>query len=389
MTIADEMRPRLPSHYYVLYEPPDNDGDEALIFVSERRRVKVKGTLFREFLREVLPLLDGQHTIAQIRASVKDTFPPQEITSAIELLAQQHLITLNVSQWGLPAEALESLTPQLNFFHEIGLPAEATQRRLAEATVSVLGLGGPGSSVAVGLAAAGVGRLRLIDSSVGVATDLYFNPMLASTDRGQDRANIVRRAIQSCSPRVEMAVYDRAIQNDDEMLSSISGSDLVICCADPGESSLFYKLNRACMTVGVPWTSCRVSGFEAVVGPTIRPRETACYLCYKMRSVSCAEDPESDFSLQQFLDHRKRDDSDRRENIVFAVGLAANLVALEGLKALTGIVPCPTLGAIIIVNVLETTMSRHLVLRHPACPACFPVESVPEPAPREQVASLR
>jgi bacteriocin biosynthesis cyclodehydratase domain-containing protein len=369
-----------------LYEPPDKDGNEALIFVSERRRIKVKGTLFREFMREVLPQLDGRHTMAQIRASVSDTFASNEIDSAIELLVQQHLVKLELFERALDAEALESLAPQLNFFHEVGLPPESTQRRLEEATVSIIGVGGVGAQVAAGFAAAGVGRLRLIDCSVGLATDPYFNIMFAATDRGQSRANSVRRVIQSRWPQVSMAIHDRVISSDDEMLSCVSGSDLVISCTDSGESSLLYKLNRACMSARIPWTSCAVSGFEVVIGPTIRPHETACYLCYRMRSVTCAEDPESEFSLQQYLDHRKHDDSDRRENIVFAAGLAANLVALESLKVLIGSIPCPTLGAIIAVNTLDTTMSKHVVLRHPACPVCFPEEAVLEPS-RAQAAS--
>ena len=44
-------RPRLPSYFYVLSEPPDSRGEEVLRFVSERRRIKLKGHSFREFQR--------------------------------------------------------------------------------------------------------------------------------------------------------------------------------------------------------------------------------------------------------------------------------------------------------------------------------------------------
>ena len=52
-------RPKLPSHYLLRFEPPDGTGDEALVITSERRRIKLKGHSFREFLYEVVPLLDG------------------------------------------------------------------------------------------------------------------------------------------------------------------------------------------------------------------------------------------------------------------------------------------------------------------------------------------
>ena len=59
--------------------------------------------------------------------------------------------------------------------------------------------------------------------------------------------------------------------------------------------------------------TCVAAGFEGIVGPTVRSGETACYLCYTMRSVALARDPEEDFNFQQFLDSRRTDDGDKRE----------------------------------------------------------------------------
>src|ERR1043166_8357087 len=67
-------RPRLPRHFYVWSEPPDSDGDEVLNFVSDRRRIKLKGHSFREFEQRVIPLLDGRHTVAEIEQQVADAF---------------------------------------------------------------------------------------------------------------------------------------------------------------------------------------------------------------------------------------------------------------------------------------------------------------------------
>jgi molybdopterin-synthase adenylyltransferase len=374
VTILPGTRPRLPSHYYVLYEPPDNKGDESLIFISERRKVKIKGTLFREFLRNVVPLLDGKHTVAEIQSSAADLFPPQEVTAALELLAQQHILTEDPETIVIPAGQLVTLTPQLNFFHEITRDAYIVQERLSKARVALLGAGGPGSTVAVGLAAAGVGSLRLLDNSVVLETDGYFNPVFTSSSRGQKRAAVLQAALQEHWPHIEIETSVDAIGSEDEMLSAITGSDFVVCCADRGQGSALYQLNRAALRAGIPWLSCAVSGFEAVIGPTVRPHDTPCYLCYTMRSVACSEYPEEDFSFRKFLDYRKQDDSGRRENFVFAVGMAAQLAGLETLKYLTGIVPPATLGSILVFNVLETTVEKHTVLRHPKCPVCFPPE---------------
>jgi len=374
MIISSGTRPRLPSHYYVLYEPPDAKGDESLIFISERRKVKIKGTLFREFLRTVVPLLDGKHTVAEIESSTADLFPPQEVTSALELLAQQHILTEDPPTVVIPAERLPVLTPQLNFFHEVTNKAYAVQERLSKATVTLLGVGGPGSSVAAGLAAAGIGSLRFLDNSVVLETDGYFDPVFTSSSLGQNRAEVLRKALHARWPHIAMEVSADGIDSEEGILSAITGSDFVICCADRGGSSALYQLNRAAMRAEIPWLSCAVSGFEAVIGPTIRPHDTSCYLCYTMRSVACAEYPEDEFSFQKFLDYRKQDDSGRRENLVFAVGVAAHFVGLETIKYLTGIISPATLGAILVINFPETTMGKHTVLRHPKCPVCFPDE---------------
>jgi adenylyltransferase/sulfurtransferase len=368
------MKPRLPSHYYLLYEPPDDNGDEALTFVSQRRRIKVKGTLFREFSRVIVPLLDGKHTVAEIQELVAGTFGAPEVTAALELLADQHLL----AEGGLSHPMLE---PQLNFFHEVSGRSQAAQRQLAQATISVLGLGAAGAAVAAGLAAAGVGHLRCIDGSAVHDSDRYLNPLFAAGNIGEGRANALGRTILERWPQVEVTVNDCPLADDEQVLAAVRGSDLVICCVDPAEASLAYKLNRACMSERICWTSCVVSGFEAVLGPTVRPHETACYLCYKMRSVACAESPEDEFTFQQFLDHRKRDDTDRRENLVFSVGLAANVLGLEAVKLLTGITSPDTIGHILIIDLVQPAFERHVVLRHPRCPVCFPA---PAPAPDER-----
>jgi adenylyltransferase/sulfurtransferase len=136
-------------------------------------------------------------------------------------------------------------------------------------------------------------------------------------------------------------------------------------------------LNRACLQVRVPWTSCSASGLEGVVGPTVVPHETACYLCYKMRAVACAADPEDEFAHQRQLDRRKQDDSGRRENHPFAAGVVADLAGLEAFKLLTGLAEPSAKGGIVVFDFLTLSCRRHVVLRKPWCPTCSPLGAQP------------
>jgi bacteriocin biosynthesis cyclodehydratase domain-containing protein len=89
-----------------------------------------------------------------------------------------------------------------------------------------------------------------------------------------------------------------------------------------------------------------------------------------MRAVACADNPEDEFSQLRFLDRRRQDDSGRRENHVFGVGVVGNLLGFEAFKVLTSM-PAAAAGRIVIIDFLELTTKKHVVLRKPWCPACF------------------
>jgi adenylyltransferase/sulfurtransferase len=371
MAIFPFLRPRLPSHYYIRFEPPDRSGDEVLLFESERRKIKLKGRSFREFLRSVIPLLDGTRTLEEIQAEVIALFPPEDLERCLTLLAEHNLLQ-DAEPDTMPEDARSELEPQLNFFHELGLAPHEVQRKLTAATVAICGLGGPGSAVALSLASAGVGHLRCVDWLPVTRTDPHLAPAFLPGDVGRNRAEVIRAKIAALNPRVAARAVTEAVQGDDDALRTLDGADFVVCCADIGMSSQFYIVNRACLKLNISGTSCAAGGLEGIVGPTVLPRETACYLCYRMRAVACANDPEDDFAHHRYLDRRKQDDSGRRENHPFGVAVIGNLAGLEAIKCLTGIAEPSALGRIVVVDFLTLSCSKHVVLRKPWCPACSP-----------------
>jgi bacteriocin biosynthesis cyclodehydratase domain-containing protein len=382
-------RPKLPSNIYVWFEPPDSSGDEVLHFVSERKRIKLKGHSFREFQQLVIPLLDGQHTLQEIEQRVADVFAPEDLEAGLQLLAANNLIE-DAGQHGETAGFGEELTPQLNFFHELSMHSGEMQERLSSAVVTVIGMSGAGATAALSLAAARVGTLRCVDALAVAAADHYLSQVYAPLDVGQGRAQLVAQKIRTAAPQVNVSAHTEPLQTDDDVIAAIEGSDFVVNCLDAGQSSLIYKLNRACLKTGTRWTSCALAGVELILGPTIHPFETPCYLCYKMRSVACAANPEDEFAFESFLDARKQDDSGRRESLVFGANIAANLVSLEALKELSGVIQPNALGKLIVFNLLDLTSTRHVVLRKPWCPACFKLAEAggtAQPAQQQQEAA--
>ncbi len=367
-------KPRLPSHYHLRFEPPGPSGEEQLFVSSQRRRLKFKGSSFREFLENVVPLLDGSHTLEEIQGNFRSLFAPGDVEQFLGLLTEYGILQ-DAEADTMAASIRSELEPQLNFFHEIGLNPETTQRALSQATVAVWGLGGAGAVAALSLAAAQVGTLKCVDALPVSPSDPLLAPAFLPSDVGRLRAEVICGVIGRSSPRIRTQAHADPVKQDSDALRILEGVDFVVCCTDLGMSHQVYILNRACLQARVRWTSCSVSGLEGIIGPTVVPFETACYLCYKMRAVACAVDPEEEYSHQRFLDRRKTDDSGRRENHPFGAGAVGNLVGLEALKCLTGVTELSTRGQIMVVDLLTLSCSKHTVLRKPWCPACFATQA--------------
>jgi len=353
----------------VWFDPPDESGDEVLHFVSERRSLKLKGRSFREFHQRVIPMLNGKHSIEEIETATADIFPADELRDALGVLADQGIL-IDVPQEPVAPEVAERMAPQLNLFHDLA-PGLPVQKKLEAATVAVLGLSGAGAGIALSLAAAGVGTIKCIDSLTIAPSDVYLAPFTGVPAVGAGRAETISELVKRAAPQVKVVANGSLLESEEELRTAIAGADIVACCLDAGQSNLIYKLNRVCLAERMPWIACSLAGAEIIVGPAMHPGHGPCYLCYRMRAVACAGNPDDAFAYERFLDRRKRDDSPRRENLVFGAGLAANFIGMEIVKELTGLSEPSLVGRILTVRLTDLTVEKHSVLQKPWCPACF------------------
>jgi bacteriocin biosynthesis cyclodehydratase domain-containing protein len=363
-------KPKLATHLYVRLGSSDDSGKDVLFFNSERRQIKLEGHRLKQFYEVVIPLLDGHHTINEIQERCSHLFRSEDLNRSLWLLTEHNLLQ-DADQDSLTEETCVQLAPQLNFFHELKLSVQETQNRLAKSSLTIFGMGGAGAAATLALAGAQVGTIRCVDALPVSPSDPFVAPAFSTESVGRPRAEVIASAISALTQRVNAIPYTNTLETDDDVFRTIEASDFVVCCADRGLASLFYKVNRACLRARVRWMACSVSAFEGIVGPTIEPFKTACYLCYQMRAAACAEHPEEAVSYLEFLDARKQDDTRVRENHAFSAGVIGNLVGLEAFKALTGVIQPSTLGHIIVVDFLNLSSSKHLVVRKPWCPACF------------------
>ena len=147
----------------------------------------------------------------EVFAETADIFSADDLSGALEMLAGQGVVVEGASP-DVAQEVADRLMPQLNYFHEMTDGGRDLQLRLASAQVAVLGLGGAGAMTAIGLAAAGVGRLVCLDAGDVTPSDVYFSPIFGREEVGAKRVERLKAHVRNSAPQVEvtaLAANDR------------------------------------------------------------------------------------------------------------------------------------------------------------------------------------
>lgn len=150
------------------------------------------------------------------------------------------------------------------------------QRRLKGARVLVVGAGGLGSPVLLYLAAAGIGRIGVIDDDTVDATNLQRQVIHTDARIGMAKVFSAEAGMRAVNPYVEVRPYNRRLTRD-AAPELVADYDLVLDGCDDLDTR--YVLNEACFVAGVPLVSGALSQWEGQV-TTYAPRDgTPCYTC--------------------------------------------------------------------------------------------------------------
>jgi adenylyltransferase/sulfurtransferase len=151
------------------------------------------------------------------------------------------------------------------------------QEKLAAATVAVVGCGALGGAVAMALARAGVGRLRLVDRDVPELSNLPRQLLFDEADvtAGLPKAVAAARHLEriNSAARYEPVVVDLTATNATEVLE---GVDVIVDGSDNFE--VRFLVNDFACRHGVPWVHGGAIGAEGRV-MAIVPGRTACLRC--------------------------------------------------------------------------------------------------------------
>ena len=230
----------------------------------------------------------------------------------------------------------------------------AGQSRLEAATVLVVGVGGLGTPVATYLAAAGVGRLVLVDGDTVDETNLHRQPLFTASDSGHPKVDVAAARLEALNPHV--AVEAHAVRLDaGNAARLVAGADLVVDGTDTFATR--YLVNDACVLGNTPnvfASVSRYSGQASVFAGTLADgRRGPCYRCVFPEPPPAGTVPSC------------------AEGGVLGVlpALLGTVQATEAVKLILGLGD-PLVGRLLLVDALSMAFRTLALERDPACPIC-------------------
>ncbi len=185
------------------------------------------------------------------------------------------------------------------------------QDKLSKAKVLIVGVGGLGSPVAMYLAAAGIGKLGLIDADVVDVTNLQRQIIHNESSVGMDKVESARLRISELNSETEVETYNFFFdkENAEEIAKDY---DLVVDCADNNPTK--FLINDVCVKLQKAFCHGSITEFSGRVFTHLP--STACYRC---------------------LFDENNDPPAKRGVLGSSVGIIGSIQATEVIKYFTGV----------------------------------------------------
>ena len=232
------------------------------------------------------------------------------------------------------------------------------QERLFKASILVIGAGGLGSPALLYLAAAGVGRIGIMDGDRLDLTNLNRQVIHKNDSLGRWKAESAAETLLSFCPDLKVDVHNRLLTAENAC-GMFHEYDVVVDATDNFPSK--FLCNDAAVVTKRPLVHAGVMRFGGQV-LTVLPGETACLRCLIPEIPTKADSPGA--ALIGILGA--------------AAGIAGAWQALEVIKLVAEMPPKPG-GVLLSLDALSGGVSRHPVPKNPACPTCGDQPRIPIP----------
>jgi len=164
----------------------------------------------------------------------------------------------------------------IRYKRQIVIPAfgEEGQRQLKRASIFIAGLGGLGAVSAYYLAAAGVGRLKIMDKDHVELENLNRQILHSTSGIGLLKADSAQKRLAELNPEIKVETH--AVKINGNIAEVSAGADLIIDCLDNIEAR--YILNDYSLKTLTPIVHGGINGYAGQIS-FISPPETVCLRC--------------------------------------------------------------------------------------------------------------
>src|SRR4249919_781411 len=263
---------------------------------------------------------------------------------------------------GLPVEVPGGLDEEqrVRYSRHVLIPEIGVQgqQRLLDAQVLLVGAGGLGSPAALYLAAAGIGRLGIVDDDDVDESNLQRQVLHSTAALGEPKVASAERRVRELNPDVDVVAYRERLsaENVDRVLDE--DWEVIVDGADNFPTR--YLLNDASVWHGIPVVHGSIFRFEGQA-TVFAPGAGPCYRCLFPQppppelAPSCAEGG------------------------VLGVlpGVIGSIQGAEALKVVLGIGE-PLIGRLLLYDALAASFDEVAVRRDPDCPVCGDAPTITE-----------
>lgn len=229
---------------------------------------------------------------------------------------------------------------------QLGQVGTRGQSKLKNSHVLIVGCGGLGCPAALYLAAAGVGKITLVDSDVVDLTNLQRQVAFSEEQLGRNKAVSLQDKLHALNNDICVVAItdDLTIDNADTLMTAV---DLVLDCTD--NFATRYIINDVCFIKRLPWVMASIAQFSGQCGLFVP--DGACFRCV------FPESPQNVLNCS--------------EGGVLGVlpGMLSMMQVNEALKYLIGL-PTPLENCLLLVDALEVTQHKITLTKNKTCVCC-------------------
>ncbi|WP_305844184.1 molybdopterin-synthase adenylyltransferase MoeB [Photobacterium leiognathi] len=222
------------------------------------------------------------------------------------------------------------------------------QEALKASSMLVLGAGGLGCASTQYLAAAGVGKLTLIDDDKVEVSNLQRQVLHHDATVGMLKVNSAKAALCRINPYISVDTIAKRL-SDEELLPLIESHNIVLDCSDNVDTR--NQLNRLCFKTKTPLISGAAIRMEGQISVYAYQDNEPCYQClsalFGQQTLSCVE-----------------------AGIMSpVVGIVGAVQAMEAIKVVANM-GTPLTGKLLMLDALSMSWREMKLMKQPNCSVC-------------------